>query len=43
LRQEFINRKGEILYRETEEMQVITIDDSSILRKGCFLFFRCHI
>jgi WG containing repeat len=43
LRQEFINRKGEILYRETEEMQVITIDDSSILRKRCFLFFRCHI
>jgi WG repeat protein len=43
LRQEFISRKGEILYRETQETQFITIDDSSILRKRCFLFFRCHI
>jgi len=43
LHQEFINRKGEILYRETQETQFITIDDSSILRKRCFLFFRCHI
>ncbi len=43
LRQEFINRKGEVLYRETGEMQVINIDDSSIFRKRCFLFFRCHV
>ncbi|MGA7794603.1 MAG: WG repeat-containing protein [Candidatus Acidiferrales bacterium] len=43
LRQEFINRKGEILYRETGEMQVINIDDSSIFRKRCFIFFHCHI
>lgn len=43
LHQEFINREGKILYRDPEEATFIAIDDSSILRKRCFLFFRCHI
>jgi hypothetical protein len=43
LHQEFINREGKILYRDPQEMKIIKIDDSSILRKRCFLLFRCHI
>jgi hypothetical protein len=43
LHEEFLNRAGEILYRDPEETTIIQIDDSSIMRKRCFLFFRCHI
>jgi WG repeat protein len=40
---ELINRAGKILYRDPEETTIVEIDDSSILRKRCFLLFRCHI
>lgn len=43
LHEVFLNRAGKILYRDPEETTFIHIDDSSILRKRCFLFFRCHI